>query len=246
VRSQPVVASLHAVDASGEEGLIADAQVCAELDCRAAAVPTGLLAVKPEGRLVIDAAPTRWLDGAFACLLAGAKLSAARIGFLANAMQVELAADRLHAHGLSRLVCAPLMKLAGQRATDDGTLAAIRDRLFPMADVVVVRAGDLDLLGGASSDDLGAVKVSTATLRAEGARSVLVAGLGWRGRVLDLLDEEGAVTVLDVARLNVPRIDGLAGAHAMALACHLARGLTLGEAAAAAQRYVGLRLQRGR
>ena len=39
---------------------------------------------------------------------------------------------------------------------------------------------------------------------------------------------------------------GLAGAHAAALAAHLARGLSLSTAADAAQRYIGFRLMRGR
>jgi hydroxymethylpyrimidine/phosphomethylpyrimidine kinase len=64
--------------------------------------------------------------------------------------------------------------------------------------------------------------------------------------VLDLVDDDGHVVLLDTARIQTSRVPGLAGAHAAALAAHLARGASLSNAAEAAQRYIGFRLQRGR
>jgi hypothetical protein len=64
--------------------------------------------------------------------------------------------------------------------------------------------------------------------------------------VLDVLDEGGGVSVVDASRVAAPPLAGLSGAHAAALTGHLARGLPIAAAAAAAQRTVALRLQRGR
>jgi len=70
---------------------------------------------------------------------------------------------------------------------------------------------------------------------------------GWivGNRVVDVLDDGGEHNVFDTGRLAAPRLEGIANAHAIALAAHLARGRTLDRAAQAAQRFVGLRLQRG-
>jgi hydroxymethylpyrimidine/phosphomethylpyrimidine kinase len=118
--------------------------------------------------------------------------------------------------------------------------------LFPAARVVVVRAGDLDLLTEKRAEGLDELRSAASVLRERGAGAVLISGGVLKGRVLDVLDDGGQVTVFDTTRLSVSRVEGLAGAHAAALAAHLARGLDLREAAAAAQRYVALRLQRGR
>jgi hydroxymethylpyrimidine/phosphomethylpyrimidine kinase len=136
-------------------------------------------------------------------------------------------------------------RLGGEPILDRAALDTIRRSLHSLSSVVVIRAGDLEVHGGGSPEDLEAARGLAATIRAGGAASVLLAGLGWRGRAIDLLDECGVVTVLDAPRLAAARVEGIAGAHAAALACHLARGLPLASAAAAAQRYVALRLQRG-
>jgi hydroxymethylpyrimidine/phosphomethylpyrimidine kinase len=110
----------------------------------------------------------------------------------------------------------------------------------------VARATDCEFLAGLEVADLDGLRDAAKRLRDLGARAALVAGLVVRGRVLDLVDDDGKVVVLDTARIQAPRVPGLAGAHAAALTAHLARGLPLSGAAEAAQRYIGFRLQRGR
>jgi len=110
----------------------------------------------------------------------------------------------------------------------------------------VARAADCGFFAGREVTDLDGLRDAAARLRDLGARAVVVAGLLVRGRVLDLVDDDGNVVLLDAARIQAPRIPGLAGAHAAALTAHLARGLPLPNAAEAAQRYIGFRLQRGR
>jgi hydroxymethylpyrimidine/phosphomethylpyrimidine kinase len=102
------------------------------------------------------------------------------------------------------------------------------------------------VLSGAPAESIDGLTSAARALRGEGASAVLVAGATWKGRVIDLLDDEGKVTVLDASRVQAPHVGGLAGAHVVALTAHLARGLALSSAFAAAQRYIALRLQRGR
>src|SRR6185295_17205989 len=111
---------------------------------------------------------------------------------------------------------------------------------------IVVRAADVAASGGGEIEDLSSLRDAAARLRAQGARAVVISGWLRQGRVVDLLDDGGTLRVLDTARIQVPRVSGLAGAYAASLAAHVARGLPLAEAADAAQRYIGLRLLRGR
>jgi hydroxymethylpyrimidine/phosphomethylpyrimidine kinase len=229
--ANPLVVSAHALDTSGGEGLLADAAVFAELDCRTVCVATSVVSSDP---LPLDVL-ARQLEAA---QLVG-PLGAARVGYVNGAPQVELIA------GFVRRVV-PATTVVASPVVDAETQDAIRRHLYPVARVVVVRAADLTSSADRPLDDLAALRGAAARLREQGARAVVVAGWLARTRVVDLLDDDGRVVLLDTARIQAPRFSGLAGAYAAALTAHLARGLPLANAAEAAQRYVGFRLVRGR
>jgi hydroxymethylpyrimidine/phosphomethylpyrimidine kinase len=238
--------SVHAVDTAGEEGVLADRAVLTELDCRSASAISAILV--HAGATVVALEPVslsllaQQVDAALSLL----RPVAARTGILTDPRQVELVAEMLGSGRVSHLVVAPVLRVAATRVLTPDTLAAMRRFLYPQATVVVVRAADLHLVTGASRDGLDSMRAAAAAIRSEGARAVLVTGGASKGRILDLLDADGRASVLDASRVAAPPVAGLAGAHAAALTGHLARGLPLEAAAVAAQRYVSLRLLRGR
>ena len=234
----PLVVSAHALDTGGGEGLIADAAVFAELECRAACVATSVVSHEP---LPLDIV-ARQLEAA---QLLG-PVGAVRVGFVRGATQVELIAGFVRRAAPTTTVVAAPVRDGASPLLDTETQEAIRRHLYPAARVVLARAADVAFLAGREVDDLDGLRDAAKRLRDQGARAVVVAGLLVRGRVLDLLDDDGHVVLLDTSRIQAPRVPGLAGAHAAALAAHLARGLSLPSAVEAAQRYIGFRLVRGR
>jgi len=238
VSDRPLVVSVHALDTGAGEGLVADAAVAAELDCRYAPVATSVLAPEP--------LPLNVLARQLEAVAASGPADAVRIGFIRGAAQAELLAhDALRAPSTPTVLAFPAR--AGTVALADAeTRDALVRQLFPAVSVVVVRAAELPALAGIEVEDLAGLRTAGSKLRSQGARAVVIAGWLWRGRVLDLLDDDGRVVLLDTPRLQAPRVPGLGGAYAAALTAHLARGLALPEAADAAQRYIGFRLARGR
>ena len=236
--ASPIVVSVHAPDTGFGEGFVADAAVFSELDCRAACVATAVLVPEP---LPLDVV-ARQLEA----VQAGGPVGAVRIGFDTGAAQVELVASFVRRAAAATTVVASPVRAGTATVLDAETLQALRRTLFPAARVVVARAADVAFLAGREVDDLDGLRDAAKRLRDQGARAVVVAGLLVRGRVIDLLDDDGHVVLLDTSRIQAPRVPGLAGAHAAALAAHLARGLPLPSAVEAAQRYIGFRLLRGR
>ena len=220
----PLVVSVHALDGGSGEGLVADAQVYSELDCRAACVATSVVGLDP---LPLDTL-SRQLDAT----LAAGPIGGVRVGFVGGRDHVAPIVDfiRRAAHDTS-VVAVPVRVAAGR---------PLEQEIYPAARVVVARAVDLKV------EDFEGLREAASSLRERGARAAIVAGLSVHGRVVDLLDDDGEVVLLDTGRIQVPRIPGLAGAYAAALTAHLARGSSLKDAAEAAQRYVGFRLVRGR
>ena len=227
----PIVVSVHALDAGGGEGCVADAGVFAELDCRALCVATSVLPPEPLSPSL--------LAGQLESAGRATPIGAVRTGFVKGQAQAAL---------LGAFVArfAPETSVISWTSLDVDAREAMLREVVPSARVVVARASDFPRGNGRDGGDIDGLRAAAGDLRARGARAVIVCGLIVRGRVLDLLDDGGAAVLLDTARVQATRVDGLTGAHAAALAAHLARGLTLPQAAEAAQRYVGFRLRRGR
>jgi hydroxymethylpyrimidine/phosphomethylpyrimidine kinase len=244
VTTAPVVLSVHAVDGAGEHGVVADARVSGELRCRWTGVVTSVLASGPERLDALEPLSLGLVAQQLESVLQTCRPDAVRTGVLVGARQVELVAEVLREYELQRTVCAPVLRAEGERILDADTLEAVTRHLFPLAEVVVVRAGDVEEIAGESVDDIEGMARAAASLRSRGARSVLIAGAVQGDRVVDLLDEGGKTSLFDVSRIAAPRLAGLSGVHAAALAAHLARGWSIPKAADAAQRYVGFRLQR--
>jgi len=222
VSTRPLVVAIGALHVASEEGIVADAAVIAELDGRCACVATALC---PEPDSAPVALPHRLIEAQLSGALAEVP-RATRVGHLGSGRDAETVVHALAARAPDRIVVAPELP------------AALRGSLLPLAAVVVVRAGE--------ARDLGAMREAASRLRDAGARAVLVTGGASGGRILDLLDDGGRITVLDTSRIQAQHLPGLAGSHASALTAHLAREESLAEAAEAAQRYVALRLRRGR
>ncbi|HEX6851828.1 MAG TPA: bifunctional hydroxymethylpyrimidine kinase/phosphomethylpyrimidine kinase [Candidatus Polarisedimenticolaceae bacterium] len=241
----PAVVSATSIDPAGIDGVAADAIVLDEIGCRALAVPTAVFGVAEGRDGIFEGVPAGWLARIWP-LVAAEHPAAVRIGILRDADQAREIAGLLQLHGAPHVVLAPVVRAAGRRLLDEGAIAAWRERLFPLAHVLVLRAGELAVFAGAHDDDPSGFVEGAKRVAAQGIRAVLVTGVVRQGRILDLLVENGEVAAFDATRLHVPRVDGLAGAHAAALAGALARGEPLPRAALAAQRYVGMRLQRRR
>ncbi len=241
----PAILTVDAVDARGHEGLVRDAEADAELECRGAAAVTGVFAAGDSALEVRVVVPAEALALQIRIAAAAERPAAFRTGLFFEAAQVHAAAAALRDVAAVPLVVAPTSRVGGTPVYGLEIAAATRDRLYPLARVVVARVADLPAFGVAAADGLEGLRAAAAAIREQGAPAALVTGAVTRGRVIDVLDD-GAVHVFDTPRVQAPRVTGLAGAHAAALAAHLGRGWPLDRAVDAAQRYVADRLRRAR
>jgi hydroxymethylpyrimidine/phosphomethylpyrimidine kinase len=244
VNREPIVLTMGPLDVSAEEGLAADVAVIAELGGRAACVATAILGRDRGGAATLEPLADDLIGRQIDSCLALGRPAAVRVGLVRGGAAIEQLADRLRAAHLDSLVFAPVVRVGAALVLDEETREAAARHLLPYTRVLVLRATDLGAFALPEVEDLQGAQGAAAALRGFGARAVLLTGLFVRDRVVDVMDDDGRTIVLDAARVHAPRVAGLASAHAVALATHLGRGLPLPHAAEAAQRYVGLRLQR--
>ena len=240
----PDVLSVHAVDTVGKIGVLPDAAVCAELRCRPVGVVTSVVATRAGGVDSLQSLSLSLVAQEFESVMGTCRPRAVRTGVLTGPRQVELVSELIKDYDLPAPVVAPVLRIGSTRILSEETLQASREFLYPLARVVVARAGELRLLVGRDVRNSKEMKEAASMLRSQGARAVLITGAVWRGQVLDLLDEEGRVSIFDTSRTVLPRTGARSGAHAAAVASLLARGQPLVRAVEAAQRHMSFRLQR--
>ena len=240
------VMCIDASDVVGDEGILAATRAYDELACSATFVTTAFLVGVGHGPATVHPVP----DDVFARQLEDAAVrgapTAVRTGLFGGVPQVERVARFLDTLERARTVVAPVTRLGGGEVMDDDLIEATRRELFRRARVVLLRAGDVVRWTGADLDRIGDLRHASEAIRGAGARAVLISGWVGDGRIIDLVDDDGLVTVLDTSRVVAPRLGGISAAHAAALSVRLAAGDALDVAASAAQRYVGSRLRRGR
>jgi hydroxymethylpyrimidine/phosphomethylpyrimidine kinase len=227
-------------DTSGAEGVAGDARVVADLDCVARVAVTALHDPSRGGR-------HRTPDGVLAAQIRSAWAdrppAAVRTGGFSGPDQVAAVAGWLREMHASPVV---VSHEPGSRAPEARRelVASLREHLLPLSRVLVVRAGLLEDWGAPEIGDLDTARAAAEHVRSLGAAAVLLTGVFQGGRVLDVLLDADRISVFDAPRIQAGRVEGLGIAHASALAAHMARGLPLERAAAAAQRYVAQRLDR--
>jgi hydroxymethylpyrimidine/phosphomethylpyrimidine kinase len=142
---------------------------------------------------------------------------------------------------MRNLVVDPVMvATSGDRLLTEDAVAALRERLFPLATVVTPNLPEAAaLLDEAEATDEAGMLAQAQRLLALGPRAVLVKGGHAAGaEAVDVL-----VTASGARRFNAPRIKtenthGSGCTLSSAIAAGLAKGVALEDAVAAAKRYV--------
>lgn len=200
----PTVLTIAGTDPSAGAGVAADLKTFAALGAYGTLVVTAVTAQSTRG---VDA--VHQLDGGFVqqqleTLLADVRVDAVKIGMLGSAEVTRAVAAVLRRHRLPYVVLDPVMvATSGDRLLAADAVAALRDELLPLADLITPNMPEAgDLLGVAEARDEGEMAVQALELARRTTRVLLKGGHLGGPESVDLLVEGGAVL-----RLAAPRVD---------------------------------------
>lgn len=200
----PNVLSIAGTDPTGGAGIQADLKTIAALGGYGMSVVTALVAQNTQGvRGVLDVPPdfvTAQIDAVFDDV----RVDAVKIGMLANADIVNTVADALDRYEPEFVVLDPVMVAAsGDRLLQPDAVAALRERLLPLATIVTPNIPEAaDLLGGPEARDLHEMRQQAEKLHTRGPHVLLKGGHLSTSDSTDILAADGTVH-----QLSVPRID---------------------------------------
>jgi hydroxymethylpyrimidine kinase/phosphomethylpyrimidine kinase len=255
--AQPRALTIAGFDPSGAAGVLTDVRTFAAFGLRASAAITsitfqntrqGFGAINQTGEVLRRQVLPLLEDSPFVC---------AKTGMLPTREVVSEVARLFRENDLPRLVVDPVMVASsGQRLMEENAVETFIRELLPLARLVTPNIPEAEALTGISIASEDAMHQAAALLRKMGAAAVLIKGghleqpadgrrqmAAEQGGVsmeqaVDVLDNEGEVTVFRQPRIAGAGIRGSGCMLSAAIAAGLGSGKTLEEAVAVAKTFV--------
>ncbi|XSG82842.1 MAG: bifunctional hydroxymethylpyrimidine kinase/phosphomethylpyrimidine kinase [Methyloligella sp. ZOD6] len=230
-------------DSGGGAGIQADLKTFSALGVYGASAITALTAQNTKGVQGWIAAPADFVAAQITSVTSDLDVDAIKIGMLANAEIVGAIAETLSS--LRELPEVPvivdpvMLAASGDPLLDEETVAAMRETLLPLADLVTPNLPEAaKFLGEPVAQDEAAMIAQAERLHDSGMRAVLLKGGHLPGdTALDILFD-GDVARFEAPKVNTEHTHGTGCTLSSAIAAEMAKGVPLRDAVGLAKDYL--------
>ncbi|MDO5632337.1 MAG: bifunctional hydroxymethylpyrimidine kinase/phosphomethylpyrimidine kinase [Paracoccus sp. (in: a-proteobacteria)] len=236
----PNILSIAGSDPSGGAGIQADIKAISAVGGYAMAVVTALTAQNTQGVQAVELVAPDLVAAQIASLRADIAIHAVKIGMLGSAAITDTVAAALEGLDAPVVLDPVMVAKSGDRLLAAEAVAALRERLLPLATVITPNLPEAaDLLGETPARDLAAMAAQGRALLALGPQAVLMKGGHLDGPDSpDLLIGPDGVQRFDGPRHPTRNTHGTGCSLSSALACLLGCGLPLPQAVAGAKHWL--------
>ncbi len=236
----PVALTIAGFDPSGGAGIVADIKTFTAFGCFATAAVTSLTYQNTTGVFGAAHQTAQAVRAQVLPVVEDFSIAGVKTGMLPSREVIVEVARLFRETALPAPIVDPVVRsTSGYDLIDDETLQSLKSELLPLARVVTPNIPEAERITGLRGirDEEG-MREAARIMREMGARAVLVKGGHLEGEALDLLDDEGRVSLFRAARIYTNATHGTGCTLAAALAAGLARGWKLEQALATAKRFV--------
>ena len=246
----PVVLTIAGFDPSGGAGIVADVRTIVQLGCRPAAAITSLTFQNSAGVFGSIHESAKSLRAQVTLIVAEMDVAAVKIGMLPTAELVSEVVGLVQEGRLPAPVLDPVMKSSSDyELMEHDALVVLKRDLLPLVRLITPNIVETATLTGVEILDEVGMRQAADDLRQLGARAVLIKGghlqqeSGAKAEAVDVLDEDGAVTVFRGIWIDAAPVRGTGCMLSSAIAAGLAKGQPLLESVAAAKQFVAAEIQ---
>ncbi|MBI1196828.1 MAG: bifunctional hydroxymethylpyrimidine kinase/phosphomethylpyrimidine kinase [Phenylobacterium sp.] len=226
-------------DSGGGAGVQADIKTVTALGGYAATAITAITVQNTLGVSGVHPVPLEVIEAQARAVLSDIGADAIKTGMLGDAATVDLAARLIAEAGVPAVVDPVMVAKGGASLLAEAAVAAVRDRLVPVAALLTPNAPEAEALTGFTVASVDDQRRAGEALLAAGAKAVLVKGGHVPGeRVVDVLMTPDGETLFEGERLETRHTHGTGCTLASACATGVAQGLPLDAAVARAWDYV--------
>lgn len=249
--SSPIVLTIAGFDPSGGAGIIADVRTILHFGCSPVAAITSLTFQNRERVFGAIHESAHSVRAQILPVIEESPVAGVKIGMLPTVEIVLEIARMIRAQTLPPPVIDPVMcSSSGFELMEQDAIEALRDELMPLAHLITPNVPEAEALTGIAVEDEQGMRSATEKLRKMGARAVLIKGghLNQKSEIgsqeseerqaIDILDDEGNVTIFRGEWINMPPVRGTGCMMSSAIASNLARGNSLPESMRVAKLFV--------
>ncbi len=239
-RRTPAALTIAGSDSGGGAGIQADLKTFAAHGVHGLSAITALTAQNTRGVARVHVPPVEFLRAQIDACFDDFDVRAVKIGMLATADVVDVVAAALERYRPAFAVLDPVMvATSGDMLLDTAALAALRERLLPLASLVTPNIPEAEMLTGLTVTSSEDAEAAMAELHRLGARAVLLKGghLVEGDEVVDRFSDGASRRTFVHPRLTV-RAHGTGCTLASAIAARLCADEALATACEGAGDYV--------
>lgn len=235
-------------DSGGGAGIQADIKTFSALGVYATSVITAITAQNTKGVTGVEDISTAMIAGQMDAVLSDLKVGAVKIGMVSRTETIKAIADGLRRYELRPVLDPVMVATSGDRLLQEDAIDALIAELVPLARIVTPNLPEAALLTSTPiATDRGAMLRQAEMIMKAGAGAVLVKGGHGKGTdSTDLLFDGTDIVELAAPRIETRNDHGTGCTLAAAVTAHLARGLELREAVAAAKDFLHQAIAAGR
>lgn len=243
----PNVLTIAGSDSGGGAGIQADLKTMTMMRTFGMSVITALTAQNGLGVTGIHAPEPAFVALQLNTVLDGFPVHAAKTGMMFNAGIIHAVADILETQSFPLVVDPVCVSTSGHRLMEENGIAALRERLMPLADLFTPNRPEAELFSGVKIEGEDDIMEAGTRLLDMGARAVLMKGGHCEGSpvfVTDWLLEKGREPVaLRQPHVDTPNSHGTGCTLSAGIAAQLALGMPLRVAVTRAQEFLNLALR---
>lgn len=238
-KTPPVALTIAGLDPSGGAGVIADVKTFTAFGCFATAAITSLTFQNTSGVYGAVHQTADTVRSQVLPVIEDSQVSGAKTGMLPTVEIIAEVARLFRETNLPAPVVDPVIRsTSGYDLIDDEALHALVNELIPLARLATPNIPEAGRITGLHITNEKEMLEAARLMREMGARAVLVKGGHLTGEAIDVLDDEGRVTIFRAERIETRNTHGTGCTLAAAIAACLARGMDLENAVDAAKRFV--------
>ena len=240
------VLSIAGSDCSGGAGIQADIKTITMHGVYAMSAITALTAQNTTGVYGVQETSPDFLQKQLDCVFTDIFPDAVKIGMVGSAALVGVIAAALKKYGARHVVLDPVMvATSGGRLMMEGTPAALKEQLFPLAEIITPNIPEAEALSGIAIESREDMSRAADKIARSYDGAVLIKGGHLAATADDLLFAGGVPLWLKGERVETQNTHGTGCTLSSAIASNLALGYPLAVSVERAKRYVAQALAAG-
>lgn len=233
------VLTIAGSDCSGGAGIQADLKTMLANGVYGMSVITSLTAQNTTGVMAISNVEPLFLLQQLDAVFNDIVPDAVKIGMVPSEELIEVIADRLKFYGIKNIVADPVMvATSGADLSNQKSVRALVREILPVSTVVTPNIPEAEVLAGIKIFSREDMREAAKRIYAQCGCSVLIKGGHRESDSDDLLYHQGEFYNLEERHVDNPNTHGTGCTLSSAVACNLAKGMTLTESVKRAKKYI--------